>query len=211
MDENKDEKKEESSFAEAPEDKEETPIIPSGPDPDDESESSMPMDSYAPPKKRNWKKLIYLLGLIILILVVFNVVKTLTKGSSAKPTPSPTSTPVAKESPSPASTPTPSPSSVDTETGLDRSNLSVEVQNGSGTAGVAVKAKNFLKNLGYNVTSVGNADNFNYTDVTVKVKAADKKYLPLLIKDLSGSYTVGSSSSDLSASSSADALVIVGK
>ena len=127
------------------------------------------------------------------------------------PEPSPTEEPTS--TPKPTNTPTPKPSSnpIDKTTGLDRSKLSLEVQSGSGEAGVAAKGSGILKDLGYNVTSSGNADNFDYSNVTVKVKSTKTDYLSLLKKDLSASYTIGSSSSDLSATSSADALVIIGK
>ncbi len=97
------------------------------------------------------------------------------------------------------------------KSGLDRSKLSVIVQNGSGTEGVAGKAADVLKELGYNVASTGNADNYNYTGVTVKVKKEKSNFLDLLKKDLSKDYTIKSSSSDLSSDSPTDALIIVGK
>lgn len=191
----------------------ETPIIPA-PEPEEPTPSySSPLTT---PRKRNPKKLLYLVGAVILILVLFNAFRMLTGGSKTS-APSPTPTPVAFETPTPEPTieatvtPEPTTSSVDQATGLDRADLDVEVQNGSGEAGVGKTAADLLKKLGYSITATGNADNFDYTDVTVKVKASQKKYLPLLIKDLSTNYTIGSSSSDLSASSSADALVIIGK
>jgi hypothetical protein len=100
---------------------------------------------------------------------------------------------------------------VDPATGLDRSQLSVTVENGSGAAGVAGKGADVLKNLGYDVTSTGNADNFNYTGVTIQVKAASSDYLNLLKTDLGSSYTIGSTSADLPDSFSSDALVIIGQ
>lgn len=130
-------------------------------------------------------------------------------------TPAPTPTPEVKPSPSisPTKTPTPKPSinPIDKTTGLDRSKLSIEILNGSGTAGVAKKAADILKNLGYSVTSTGNADNFNYETTTIEVKSTKSDYLVLLKKDLTNSYSIGTSSSTLSASVSADARIIVGK
>lgn len=195
----------------------EIPIIPA-PEKDPEPEAA-PAPSYAPttPKKRNPKNLLYLLAAIVVIVVLFNAFKILTGGSKkSTPTPTPaavieTATPEPSATESASPTPTPTNNPVDSATGLNRANLSVEIQNGSGTVGAAGKASTLLKSLGYNITSTGNADNFNFTDVTVKVKVAQKKYLPLLIKDLSTDYTIGASSSDLDASSSADALVIIGK
>ena len=177
------------------------------------------------------KRFLFLVVVIVIILIIifagprFFGSKNKKENSKITPTPTefqiPTDTPVPSSAKEPTSTPkptnTPTPTSkpasnpIDKATGLDRSKLSVEVQNGSGEAGVAGKGAGILKDLGYNVTSSGNADNFNYSNVTVKVKSAKSDYLTLLKKDLAASYTIGSSSSDLSASSSADALVIIGK
>lgn len=130
-------------------------------------------------------------------------------------TPAPTSSETPTVTPKPTKTPTPtlkpSASSIDQASGLDRKDLSVTVQNGSGEAGVAGKAADVLRNLGYNVAGTGNADNFNYSDVTIQVKSPKKDFLALLKKDLSTNYTIGSATSDLSATSSSEALVIVGK
>lgn len=117
------------------------------------------------------------------------------------PTPEPTITPVAK----PTSNP------VDKASGLDRSTLSVEVQNGSGEFGAASKASEVLKTFGYHIIAIGNADSFNYENTTIKIKSDKSDFLPLLKKDLGFSYTIGSASADLSASSSADSVVIIGK
>jgi len=124
-------------------------------------------------------------------------------------TPAPSVSPTVALSPTPSVKPTTSP--IDKATGLDRSNLTVEIQNGSGTVGVASKMSDIVKSFGYNVASVGNADNYNYENVTISVKSGSSKYLPLLKSDLSKDYTIGTTSSDLSASSSADALIIIGK
>ena len=95
--------------------------------------------------------------------------------------------------------------------GLDRSKLSITVQNGSGTEGVAGKAGNILKDLGYNIVSTGNADNYNYKGITIKVKKDKSDFLDLLKKDLSKDYTINATSSDLPSDSSPDALIIIGK
>lgn len=124
---------------------------------------------------------------------------------SAKPTALPTSKPTL------AATPKPSVAPVDQSTSLDRSKLTVEVQNGSGVVGAAKKAADILKELGYVISATGNADNYDYANMTIQVKSTMSKYLALLKKDLESSYTIGISSADLTATSSADALVIVGK
>lgn len=97
------------------------------------------------------------------------------------------------------------------KSGLDRSKLSVTVQNGSGIEGTAGKAANILKEFGYNVPTTGNADNYNYEGVTIKVKKENSNFLELLKKDLAKDYKITESSSDLSSDSPTDALIIIGK
>lgn len=191
------------------------------PSPQAQTQESQYDTSY--PRKRSPKKFLYLLAGVLIVLVLFNIVRTLSSSKSPQPSPAPTPSveSVIEENvpselqetptPQPTATPKASPDPVDKTTGLDRSKLSVSVQNGSGALGVAKKAADFLKGLGYTISSTGNADNFNYTNVTVKVKNSQKDFLPLLVKDLNASYLVAASSSDLSATASADALVIIGK
>src|SRR3989344_9279436 len=93
----------------------------------------------------------------------------------------------------------------------DRSKLSVSVKNGSGVAGAAAKASDFLKGLGYNVVSTGNADRDDYKNTKIQVKEAKKEFLDILKGDLSKNYTIGETSSDLPDSSTEDALIIIGK
>ena len=77
--------------------------------------------------------------------------------------------------------------------------------------GAASKVSDYLKDLGYNIAAVGNADNFDYTGIIISVKSANSDYGDLLKSDLQENYTVSTTSNDLSATVSADALVIVGK
>lgn len=192
---------------------------------DDKNPYNNTQSQFNPPaRRRSPRKFLYILGAVVVVLILLNAVRFIgSKGKSSTPSPTPTptvqpettATPVSTEQPSPTSTSTPKPSpvsSIDKTTGLDRAKLSVSVQNGSGVTGAAAKASDLLKSLGYNVVSTGNADNSNFTNVTIKVKSSQQAYLPVLNKDLSSnSYSVGSTSADLTATSSADALVIVGK
>lgn len=93
----------------------------------------------------------------------------------------------------------------------ERSKIGLAVENGSGLEGVAGKAADFLKGKGYSVISTTNADSYNYQGVTIKTKSSTSFYLSLLNKDLSEKYTVASTSSDLEANTTADALIIIGK
>lgn len=171
------------------------------------------------------KRFVYLVLTIIVLLVGFFSYKAFgpkSKGTiSQKPamaTPSPTEglpteTPTPTLVPNTTTTPTPVPTlnPIDQASGLDRSQLAVTVENGSGEAGVAGKAADVLKHLGYNVTGTGNADNYNYTNVVIQVKGASSQYLTLLQTDLGLSYTIGTTSADLPDSFSSDAVVIIGQ
>ncbi len=186
--------------------------------------------AYSPtPKKRKWKRFILFIAFLLLLLGAGYVgASTFFGGSSDEeanaeitptetpfPTEEPFETPTPQVSPTPEVTSTPSPkptaNPIDKTSGLDRSKLSVQVQNGSGQVGVASKASGFLKSVGYRVSATGNAANFEYENVTISIKSDFSKYLSLLKSDLSSQYTVGSTSATLSASSSADAIVIIGK
>lgn len=120
-----------------------------------------------------------------------------------------TPTPEETEAPSPTSKPTPVPTTGSSNS--QKASIKVAVQNGSGEAGVGGTAAEILRKAGYDVVSTGNADNFDYTDVNIQVKAAKKSALALLEDDLSADYTIGDTSSDLPADTSYDALVIIGK
>ncbi len=196
----------------------------------EENQSLGTPSQFAPDQHRKInKRFLYLIGFVVFLLIAFLGYKLLGsqtpppgETSSQTPTPTefiiPTDTPTpAVETPTPTEkiteTPTPRPTQnpLDSASGLDRSELSVTVQNGSGEAGVAKKGADFLVSLGYNVSAPSNADKEDYAGVTIQVKAASSKYLTLLKNDLTAEYTVSSSSSDLADSFSTDALVIIGK
>lgn len=94
---------------------------------------------------------------------------------------------------------------------LARSSLSVSVQNGSGVSGAASDMAATLRELGYRITATGNADTFDYEDVTIKVKPTKRNYLKQLQDDLSEDFTVAEAAADLSSDEAADAVVIVGQ
>ena len=121
-----------------------------------------------------------------------------------------------KLSPSPTqseSSPTPVASSSPTlapEEDIDRGSYTISVLNGSGESGAAKEVSDFLSDLGYEIGTIGNADAFDYTDVTIRVKADSESLLSLLKKDLSKQYNVDETLTTLPANSSADAVVIYG-
>ncbi len=173
-------------------------------------------------KRRIPKRLIFLLVFVVIVLLLLGSrFLSSSNQEDLSPTPSPTEFLLPTDTPTPSEeaelseTPTPSvkPTSnpVDKSSGLNRSQIKVAIQNGSGEAGVGAKASDYLKGLGYNVVSVSNADNYDYQGATVRVASTKSDFLALLKKDLGFNYTVSNSSSDLSSSSSAEALVIIGK
>ena len=196
----------------------------------EDSSFQSPINQYnysSPEMPKKPKKFIYLL-IFIVIVGCFFLIKNIFFGAG-KSKEIPSVTPVPTEFQFPTDTPAPSISPteeagettvtpaaktvnpVDSSTGLDRSALSVEVQNGSGEVGAAGKGADVLKGFGYKISSTGNADNYDYQNVTIKVKSTKANYLALLKKDLGFSYTVASATADLSPDSTADALVIIGK
>lgn len=87
---------------------------------------------------------------------------------------------------------------------------SIQVQNGSGTEGVAGKMQTALQDKGYDSVETGNADNFDYTGATIKAKdsalATAKK-----IKTQLTDYTFAEEIAVLSEDSDFDIIIIVGK
>jgi hypothetical protein len=113
---------------------------------------------------------------------------------SVKPTPIPTS------APTPTSAPVP-----------NRGEIKIQVLNGGGLPGAASKMKNFLVEKGYQVTDVGNTDEYTYDQTEVEVKTGMENLAEQIKADLSGDYTVGKTGTALSADAAYDASVIVGK
>lgn len=193
---------------------------------EESQQEAHPTFAAPPDKKKTNKRFLYLVVAIVVIVVLFFGYKIFGGKSSTsineKPAvvtpeklPTDTPEPTVSTSPTPKLTDTPTPkptvNPLDKASGLDRSNLSVMVENGSGEAGVAGKGSDILKNLGYDVTGTDNADNFDYSNVVIEVKAASSDFLSLLEKDLGASYTIGSTSATLDDGFSSDALVIIGK
>lgn len=112
-----------------------------------------------------------------------------------KPTPTPT----------PTVEPTPSPAVV------VRSDIKVSVVNGGGTPGAGNKMKAFLEEKGYTVVSVGNADEYTYTQTEILVKSGKSDYAALLSDDLKADYVLGTSSATVDEDEAYDAQVIVGE
>lgn len=87
----------------------------------------------------------------------------------AKPTPTPTSAPTA----------TPTPTSLPIEDKVDKKGMVVQIFNGTGTPGQALKVKNALAALGFETINTGNSDTTGATNTSIvfsaKVGAATRK------------------------------------
>ncbi len=111
-------------------------------------------------------------------------------------------------------TPTPMPTAIPTPSAatLNRADIKVRVVNGGGTPGAGSKMKAFLETKGYTVDSVGNADEYTFTETEITAKADKSEYVALLTDDLKSDYSLGtSSSSAIEADAAYDVLVTVGK
>lgn len=182
--------------------------------------------AYSKEKKPFPKKIVFLLVLLLLLCAGGVIgVRYFTAAKLSKNILSPSTSPTVTQAPSPTQAATPTVSTTVTSSvvsptkaagkttptsATSRSSTTVSILNGSGVAGAASKVSATLQGLGYQIGTVGNADTYDYTDVTIEVKKSKASLLPQLKKDLS-SYTIGSSSATLKESNAADAVVIVGK
>lgn len=108
--------------------------------------------------------------------------------------------------PEPTRAPTPTPSAV------NKSDISINVLNGSGITGAAAKLETSLDSEGYNVVSRGNADNSDYTDTIIQAKdTVSDDYLDALSEFLSKTYSVSPEIETASGSADdADVTIIIG-
>ncbi|MDP3998155.1 MAG: LytR C-terminal domain-containing protein [bacterium] len=141
---------------------------------------------------------------------------TPTVTSSPTPTPTPTSevtpTPEPKTTPTPTKKPTPTPvpqKVATTAAELKRQAISVQILNGSGAAGTAQKAADYLSGFSYTIGATGNAASYDFEKTVIEAKT--ETTLDLLKTDLSAQYEIGTASATLSSSSPYDAVVTIGK
>lgn len=143
--------------------------------------------------------LIWAAVVVIVALVLGGALLSITRGQLRLPLIS------TKLTPTPTSVATPTPEIP------PRGDLTIQVLNGAGKAGVAGQMKDFLEKKGYKVTDVGNAEEYKYEETEITVKSSKSAYLSLLKEDLKESYTIGTAAADLPEDVAYDARVIVGK
>ncbi len=117
------------------------------------------------PKKKGGlgKFIIIFLGLAILGVIGFLVFKGVGGSASPTATPSVESISGSTQGSSTEATPTPAP--------VDKSTVSIKVENGTGIAGEAGYLQGILANLGYTKIEVGNADSQDNTSTQVTFSA----------------------------------------
>ncbi|MEX2028073.1 MAG: LytR C-terminal domain-containing protein, partial [Candidatus Curtissbacteria bacterium] len=93
---------------------------------------------------------------------------------------------------------------------VDKSTIRIRVLNGSGKAGAASAAKDFLEGLGYVVPTIGNAANNDFAKTVITFKASVMNIKDILVSDLSDEYSVTVSDDSLEATDSVDVEVILG-
>lgn len=100
----------------------------------------------------------------------------------------------------------------DTPTEIDRSIPKIYIENGAGNAGAANQMRDILKDFGYNVVGISNADNFDYLDISIQTKKDFIDFLYILKKDIKvASFTVATASANLANDDTKDVVIIVGR
>ena len=94
---------------------------------------------------------------------------------------------------------------------IKRSEIKLQVLNGSGTSGFAGKAKTYLEGLGYKDVAVGNAVSSDFAETEIQIKDNVEEFLDTITTDLSKTYTVAKDTKTLTASSKYDVVITLGK
>lgn len=173
------------------------------------------------------KKLIAIIGGIVIVILVLIIGSMAFSGGDESSEEDIFATPAA-QAPTDTPTPTPEEENEDSEESEDaeaedeeetaddetegsdneRSEYSILIQNGSGTAGAAGRLADVLRDLGYTVSGTENADNFDYTSTEIYVGNNNTTLLNLLEGDLEDEYTIGETDTDYDGDD--DALIIIG-
>lgn len=103
------------------------------------------------------------------------------------------------------------PSEEPTKEPVKKSEYKIEVLNGSGFAGQAGVAEEFLKDKEFDVISTGNADNYDYEKTVIQAKKEVKDTWINELKDTLGEKYTVESSVEVKEDGDADVTVIIGK
>lgn len=178
------------------------------------------MNDFSPtPKKNRTGIIVAVVVLIFLAAGAYYYFNPQRQKAKKQATITPTLTPTLESTETPASTPsgtvTPtaeaSPTARPTTGAVDdATKLNLQVLNGSGTVGGAGEVRDHLAGKGYKNIDTGNADNYDYKNVTVNIKTSRQKFLTDIQDALKDKYTLADSGT-LSSDSLYDAVIIVGK
>lgn len=94
---------------------------------------------------------------------------------------------------------------------LSVAELKIQVLNGSGVAGKANKAKEYLEGLGYENIEIGNAGSFDYRKTVLSIKSGREIYKNRLIADLSSEYSLSEKIKTIDGLGSFDVTIVVGR
>jgi hypothetical protein len=109
-----------------------------------------------------------------------------------------------------APTPTPEPTTTPAPTPTPAAPITLEILNGAGVAGAASDTQVTLEELGYQIDSIGNADNSNYP-ITEIFTHPNFTRLSKLEADLEEAYGLSTVSGELEEDATIDARIILGK
>lgn len=131
------------------------------------------------------------------VLFVFNLKKPVMKNTSEQ---------AISQEPTSASVPTATP----TPETVDLTLFDITVHNGSGVGGTAGKVEKFLKDKGFSVLEIGNADASTYKKTVIKAKEkVPKSFIDKLKESLSENYVLDETTT-LEDKFDSDILIIVG-
>lgn len=170
-------------------------------------EQSTPIDSglFLDDKKKGSKKGLFLVVILIALTVALVsggiMVYRRTMSSQVAISSPELEDQLLEEEALPEATPTPE---------LDRSELTVQVLNGSGTPGFAGEAKGYLEGLGYEEVDTGNADSYDYEESVIAIKESKKEYLSMLKADLVEKYLVAAKTETLDEDDDFDVIITLG-
>lgn len=131
----------------------------------------------APKKNYMWPILFIFIIVVVLLTGIFAYKQGIFKGGKTN---------VVSPSPTPTITPEP------TKAAVDLTKYEIEIQNGSEVAGEAGRQQTNLETEGFKISSIGNANNSDYTDTIIKAKKeVEKAFLDKLKSVLEKTFTVG--------------------
>lgn len=164
----------------------------------------MPVIPTVPPRDRRWMWMGvgFASGVVLTLLVMW--LFSLRSGEEI-PVVTPTSTPTPTISVRPTATPTPTPSPT-----VNPADWTFEVLNGSEVNGAAAKAAQILRERGYTVKKVDNADKSTYEKTQLLVTAERSEQAGALLADLKTEFPVDEVDATLE-STSVTARLIIGK